>query len=86
MGIFNGDIGQVIQVDNRNEVITVDFDGRVVEYTPDMLGELESAYAITVHKAQGSEYRAVILPPATGPPCCSPGGCFTPPLPGRGSC
>ena len=68
MGIFNGDIGQVIQVDNRNEVITVDFDGRVVEYTPDMLGELESAYAITVHKAQGSEYRAVILAACDGAP------------------
>lgn len=61
MGVFNGDIGQVVEVDNRAELLTVDFDGRRVEYTPDMLGELEPAYAITVHKAQGSEYRAVIL-------------------------
>lgn len=61
MGVFNGDIGQILEVDNRNELITVDFEGRIVEYSPDMLGELEPAYAVTVHKAQGSEYRAVIL-------------------------
>ncbi|MDD5938712.1 MAG: AAA family ATPase, partial [Clostridiales bacterium] len=61
MGIFNGDIGHVLEVDNRRELITVDFDGHIVEYAPDMLGELEPAYAVTVHKAQGSEYRAVIL-------------------------
>ena len=41
--------------------MTVDFDGKLVDYTPDMLIELELAYAVTVHKAQGSEYRAVIL-------------------------
>lgn len=68
MGVFNGDIGRVETVDNRSETITVDFEGRVVEYTPDMLGELESAYAITVHKAQGSEYRAVILAACDGAP------------------
>ena len=68
MGIFNGDIGQITQVDPRAELITVDFDGRLVEYTPDMLGELEPAYAITVHKAQGSEYRAVILAVSEGAP------------------
>lgn len=61
MGVFNGDIGHILEVDNRRELITVDFEGRLVEYTPDMLGELESAYAVTVHKSQGSEYRAVIL-------------------------
>lgn len=61
MGVFNGDIGHILEVDNRRELITVDFEGRIVEYTPDMLGELESAYAVTVHKSQGSEYRAVIL-------------------------
>ena len=66
MGVFNGDIGQVVEVDNRAELLTVDFDGRRVEYTPDMLGELEPAYAITVHKAQGSEYRAVILSAFSG--------------------
>ena len=61
MGMFNGDIGRIETVDPRDGTVTVDFEGKVVEYTPDMLGELESAYAVTVHKAQGSEYRAVIL-------------------------
>jgi len=61
MGVFNGDIGHILEVDNRRELITVDFDGRLVEYSPDMLGELEPAYAVTVHKSQGSEYRAVVL-------------------------
>lgn len=58
MGMFNGDIGVVRMIDR--EIVTVDFDGRVVEYTPDMLGELEPAFAVTVHKAAGAEYRAVI--------------------------
>lgn len=61
MGVFNGDVGHVIEVDNRQEKVTVDFDGHIVDYSPDMLAELEPAYAITVHKAQGSEYRAVVL-------------------------
>ena len=61
MGIFNGDIGHIVEIDNRRELITVDFDGHIVEYSPDMLAELEPAYAVTVHKSQGSEYRAVIL-------------------------
>jgi exodeoxyribonuclease V alpha subunit len=68
MGIFNGDIGQIISADPGNETFTVNFDGRLVDYTPDLLGELEPAYAITVHKAQGSEYRAVVLAAADGPP------------------
>ena len=68
MGVFNGDIGRVEEVDNRSEIITVDFEGRLVDYTPDMLGELEPAYAITVHKAQGSEYRAVVLAAVDGAP------------------
>ena len=46
----------------------MDFEGRIVEYSPDMLGELEPAYAVTVHKAQGSEYRAVILAALDGAP------------------
>ncbi|MEG2098253.1 MAG: AAA family ATPase, partial [Pseudoflavonifractor sp.] len=68
MGVFNGDIGRVAAVDNKAETLTVDFDGRSVTYTPDMLGELEPAYAVTVHKAQGSEYRAVILAALDGAP------------------
>ena len=59
MGMFNGDIGVIRSIDR--EEIVVDFDGKIVEYSPDMLGELEPAFAVTVHKAQGSEYRAVIL-------------------------
>ncbi len=68
LGVFNGDIGQILSVDNREQIITVDFEGRLVEYTPEMLVELEPAYAITVHKAQGSEYRAVILSVSDGAP------------------
>ena len=66
MGMFNGDIGVVRSIER--EITTVDFDGRIVEYTPDMLGELEPAFAVTVHKAQGSEYRAVILAALEGAP------------------
>lgn len=61
MGIFNGDIGQVEAIDPHSGLVTVDFDGHRAEYTSDMMNQLEPAYAITVHKAQGSEYRAVIL-------------------------
>ena len=68
MGVFNGDIGRIVHAAPKGEVLTVDFDGREVEYTPDMLGELEPAYAVTVHKAQGSEYRAVVLAAVDGAP------------------
>ena len=60
-GIFNGDVGIVRTVDTQEELLTVDFDDRQAEYEFDALGELEPAYAMTVHKSQGSEYRAVIL-------------------------
>lgn len=66
MGMFNGDIGVIRAIEG--ETITVDFDGKIVEYSPDMLGELEPAFAVTVHKAQGSEYRAVILAALDGAP------------------
>lgn len=61
MGIFNGDIGRIEAIDASSGIVTVDFDDHRAEYTPDMMNQLEPAYAITVHKAQGSEYRAVIL-------------------------
>ena len=61
MGIFNGDIGCIEAIDAASGLVTVDFEGHRASYTPDMMGQLEPAYAITVHKAQGSEYRAVIL-------------------------
>ena len=68
MGMFNGDIGRIDDVDEAGGIVTVDFDGKLVDYTPDMLLELELAYAVTVHKAQGSEYRAVILAALDGAP------------------
>ena len=67
-GVFNGDIGVVSQVDTEGEKLTVNFDDRVAEYDFTQLGELELAYAITVHKSQGSEYRAVILTAWNGSP------------------
>lgn len=60
-GIFNGDIGVIREIDLNAEIITIDFDERRAEYDFDMLRELELAYAMTVHKSQGSEYQAVIL-------------------------
>ncbi len=60
-GIFNGDIGEVISIDTRDETLTVNFDSRLVHYPFSNLSELELAYAMTVHKSQGSEFRAVVL-------------------------
>lgn len=60
-GVFNGDVGIVKQVDNQLEMLTVVFDDREADYDFTQLNELELAYAMTVHKSQGSEYRAVIL-------------------------
>lgn len=68
MGVFNGDIGVITDISERGEVVTVNYEGKVVEYTADMLPELELAYAMTVHKAQGSEYRAVVLAAFSGAP------------------
>lgn len=61
LGIFNGDIGHIVAVEPDGAALTVDFDGKQVLYTPEALGELELAYAVTVHKAQGSEYPAVVF-------------------------
>jgi exodeoxyribonuclease V alpha subunit len=60
-GIFNGDVGTVREVDHNREAITVDFEEKLVTYTFDQLHELEPAFAMTVHKSQGSEYHTVIL-------------------------
>ena len=60
-GIYNGDIGTVERIDPEAETITVSFDGRVASFGFESLIELEHAWAVTVHKSQGSEYRAVIL-------------------------
>ena len=60
-GIYNGDIGWIRAIDLDAETVTVDFDGRIACFGFDSLMDLEHAWAITVHKAQGSEYRAVVL-------------------------
>ena len=67
-GIFNGDVGTIAKIDLNEEMIRVVFDDRETEYDFTQLGELEPAYAITVHKSQGSEYRAVILTAWNGSP------------------
>jgi exodeoxyribonuclease V alpha subunit len=67
-GVFNGDMGRITNIDNTGQQITVEFDEhRRVEYPFALLGELELSYAITIHKAQGSEYPAVVLPLMGGP-------------------
>ena len=60
-GIFNGDVGIIKEIDLTTEVMTVCFDDREADYEFSQLSELEPAYAMTVHKSQGSEYRAVVL-------------------------
>ncbi|MCI8483780.1 MAG: ATP-dependent RecD-like DNA helicase [Lachnospiraceae bacterium] len=68
MGIFNGDTGIIQSINNYQETLTVEFDeGRMVDYSFKQLDELELAYAITIHKSQGSEYPAVVIPLLTGP-------------------
>ena len=67
-GIFNGDVGTVASIDPGAETMTVTFDDKKAEYDFSQLGELELAYAVTVHKSQGSEYRAVILTAWNGSP------------------
>ncbi len=61
-GIFNGDIGILTAIDIKTALVTVNFDGRVALIPAESLSELELAYAITVHKSQGSEFKAVIIP------------------------
>jgi exodeoxyribonuclease V alpha subunit len=67
-GVFNGDMGVIKEINLFAELVTIEFDeGRMVEYTFSQLEELELAYAITIHKSQGSEYPAVIMPLLSGP-------------------
>ena len=67
-GIFNGDIGSIVKIDPQMETVTIIFDDREADYDFTQLNELEPAYAMTVHKSQGSEYRAVILAAWSGSP------------------
>ena len=67
-GIFNGDVGIIREINEFAELLTVEFDeGKMIEYSFKQLEELELAYAITIHKSQGSEYPAVIIPMYNGP-------------------
>lgn len=68
MGVFNGDMGIIRSIRDITELMTVEFDeGRIVEYPFKLLEELELAYAVTIHKSQGSEYPAVVIPLLNGP-------------------
>ncbi|WP_313187394.1 SF1B family DNA helicase RecD2 [Lacrimispora sp.] len=67
-GVYNGDMGIIREINAFAELVTVEFDeGRMVEYSFKQLEELELAYAITIHKSQGSEYPAVVIPVFSGP-------------------
>lgn len=69
VGVFNGDIGKIIEINNYSEKVKVLFDDeKTVEYDFANLEELELAYAVTIHKSQGSEYPVVVLPLLSGPP------------------
>ncbi len=68
LGIFNGDIGFIEQINPTDEKITVRFDDRLAKYSYENAAELELAYAITVHKSQGSEYPVIIIPSYNCPP------------------
>ncbi len=62
MGVFNGDLGVIKKIRPLEGILEINFDGKEVLYPAEKLGELELAYAITVHKSQGSEYDTVVLP------------------------
>ena len=68
LGVFNGDVGTIQQINDYSQTVTVLYDeNRMVEYAFKGLDELELAYAITIHKSQGSEYPAVVMPLLPGP-------------------
>ena len=60
-GMFNGDVGRIVEIDPSGELLTVNFEDRLATYSTEMLSEVDLAYAMTIHKAQGSEYRAAVL-------------------------
>ncbi len=67
-GVYNGDVGRIVSLDTAAQTLTVEFEDRSADYSFELLGELEPAYAMTVHKSQGSEYRAVVLALCSGAP------------------
>ena len=68
VGVFNGDIGRIVEINSYTDTVTVQFEEKkTVNYSTELLDELELAYAITIHKSQGSEYPAVIIPLLPGP-------------------
>ena len=60
--VYNGDIGRITSIESIDQLVTVEFDGRPVEYDFGDLDELQLAYACSIHKSQGSEYSAVVIP------------------------
>lgn len=67
-GVYNGDVGILLEIDKREGTLIVQVDDKFVLYTMESASELEHAYAITVHKSQGNEFAAVIMPMFPGPP------------------
>lgn len=67
-GVYNGDIGMIADIDYQAETITIDYEDKLVTYLFEQLGELEPAFAMTVHKSQGSEYKAVVFVACSGAP------------------
>lgn len=67
-GVYNGDFGRIQKIDREEGTLTVDFDGKTVEYLPEKFSELSHSYAITVHKSQGSEFPCIVFPIVPGVP------------------
>ena len=64
--VYNGDIGVIDQISPSNKEIYIDFDGNVVKYTPSSFHQFRLAYAISIHKSQGSEFEVVVIPMVKG--------------------
>ncbi len=63
--VFNGDIGRIVKIDREEQELAIDFDGKVVHYEYPELDEIVLAYAVSIHKSQGSEYPAIVMPVLT---------------------